>query len=73
MSAQATILYAFENYFFFKFPPHLSEAIELKDWMYRQISNIRCTQSQNINVCRLVLKVSLPNPLKPGVKLRMKM
>ena len=40
---------------------------------YRQFSNIRCTQSQNINVSRLVLQLSSPNPLKPGVKLRMKM
>ena len=40
---------------------------------YRQFSNIRRTQSQNINVSRLVLQLFLPNPLKPGVKLRMKM
>ena len=40
---------------------------------YRQFSNIRRTQSQNIAVYRLVLLLSLPNPLKPGVKLRMKM
>ena len=43
------------------------------DAMYRQFSNIRRTQSQNINVSRLVLLLYLPNPLKPGVKLRMKM
>ena len=41
--------------------------------VYRQFSNIRRTQSQNINVSRLVLLLYLPNPLKPGVKLRMKM
>ena len=40
---------------------------------YRQFSNIRRTQSQNINVSRLVLQLSLPNPLKPGVKLKTKM
>ena len=40
---------------------------------YRQFSNIRRTQSQNINVSRLVLTLSLLNPLKPGVKLRAKM
>ena len=40
---------------------------------YRQFSNISRTQSQNINVSRLVLLLSFPNPLKPGVKLRMKM
>ena len=40
---------------------------------YRQFSNIRRTQSQNIYVSRVVLQLSLPNPLKPDVKLRMKM
>ena len=35
---------------------------------YRQFSNIRRTQSQNINVSHLVLQLSSPNPLKPGVK-----
>ena len=37
-----------------------------------QISNIRSTKSQNLNVSRLVLKLFLPNPLKPGVASRMK-
>ena len=41
--------------------------------MHRKISNIRCTKSQNLNESRLVLLLSLPNPLKPSVKLRMKM
>ena len=41
--------------------------------IYCQFSNIRRTQSPNINVSRLVLQLSLPNPLKPRVKLRMKM
>ena len=41
--------------------------------IYRQFSNIRRTQSQNITVSRLVLQLSLPNPMKSGVKLRMKM
>ena len=40
---------------------------------YRQFSNIRRNQSQNINVSSLALLLSLPNPLKPCVKLRMKM
>ena len=40
---------------------------------YRQFSKIRRAQSQNINVSGLVLQLYLPNPLKPGVKLRMKM
>ena len=40
---------------------------------YRKISNIRRTKSLNLNVSRLVLQLSLPNPMKPGVKSRMKM
>ena len=39
----------------------------------RKISNIRRTTSQNLNGSRLVLQLSLPNPLKLGVKTRMKM
>ena len=39
----------------------------------RKISNIRYTKSQNFNDSRLVLQLSLPNPLKPGVKSRMEM
>ena len=35
---------------------------------YRKISNIRRTKSQNLNDSRLVLQLSLPNLLKPGVK-----
>ena len=37
---------------------------------YRKVSNIRCTKSQNLNASSLVLQLSLPNPLKPDVKLR---
>ena len=40
---------------------------------YPKISNIRRTQIPNFNVSRLVLQLSLPNPMKPGVKSRMKM
>ena len=40
---------------------------------YRKISSISRTKSQNLNVSCLLLQWSLPNPLKPGVKLRMKM
>ena len=40
---------------------------------YRRISNIRRTGSPNSDVSRLVLQMSLPNPIKPGVKSRMKM
>ena len=42
--------------------------------IYRKISNISRTKSQNLNVSCLVFKLSLPHPLKqPGVKSRMKM
>ena len=40
---------------------------------YHQTSNIRCTKSQNLNVSHLILQLSLPHLLKPGVKSRMKM
>ena len=43
------------------------------EWIYRQTSNISFTKSQNWNVSPLNLQLSLPNPLKPGVKSRMKM
>ena len=36
--------------------------------MHRQTFNMRRTKSQNLNVSRLVLRLSLSNPLKPGVK-----
>ena len=41
--------------------------------IYRQTSNIRRTEFQNLNVYRFVLQLSLPNPLQPGVESRMKM
>ena len=40
---------------------------------YCRISNVSHTKSQNFNVSRPVLWLSLPNPLKPDVKSRMKM
>ena len=40
---------------------------------YRKISNISRTKSPNLNVSRLVVQLSLPNPMKPGVMSRMKM
>ena len=40
---------------------------------YRQTSNIRHTKYQILNVPRLVLQLPLANPLKPGVKSKMKM
>ena len=40
---------------------------------YRQVSNIRRTKSQHLKDSRTVLRLPLPNPLKPDVKSRMKM
>ena len=37
-------------------------------YMYRRISNVRETKLQTLNVSRLVLQLSLPNPLKSGIK-----
>ena len=34
---------------------------------YREISNISRTKSRNLNISRLVLQLSFPYPLKPGV------
>ena len=39
---------------------------------YCKISNISHTKSQNLNDSCLVLQLCVPNPLKPGVKSRMK-
>ena len=41
--------------------------------IYRKVSNIRRTKCQKLNDSHLVLQLSLLNPLRPGVKLRMKM
>ena len=41
--------------------------------LYHQRSNKRRTRSPNLNVSRLVLQLSLPLPLNPCVKSRMKM
>ena len=40
---------------------------------YRKTSSISRTQSQNLKVSCIPLQLSSLNPLKPGVKLRMKM
>ena len=59
--------------FLFQFyAPKYELNFRIKQWAYRQTSNIRRTKSQNLNVSLLVSQLSLPNPLKPGVKSRMK-
>ena len=65
-SSNPSTYYGFEIiYMIFSLHIHL--------YIYFQISNIRRSKSQNLNVSRLVLHLSLPNLLKPCVKLRMKM
>ena len=53
--------------------PNSSKVLHLLLTEYHQISNISCTKSKNLNVSHFMLQLSLPNPLKPGVKSRMKM
>ena len=50
-----------------------TDGIYIEDIIYYQTSNIRATQFLNLNVSRLVLQLFVPNPLKSGVKSRMKM
>ena len=52
---------------------HRLKKIIFYQFSYHQISDISCTKSQNLYVSCLVLQLFLPNPLKPGVKLTMKM
>ena len=51
----------------------LATTVTLSNETYRQVSNIRRTKSQHLKYSRTVLRLSLPNPLKPVVKSRMKM
>ena len=53
---------------------HSAEQLLVADhYIYRKISNIRLTYSPNLIVPRLVLQLALANPIKPGVRSRMKM
>ena len=45
---------------------NFKERLQLSCNRYREVSNIRRAKSQNWNDSHLVLKSSLPNPLKPG-------
>ena len=55
--------------------PTFIKPYQLYPWItdYSQIPNISHTKSYNLNISRLVLQLSFHNPLKPGVKSRMKM
>ena len=63
----ALLLYAILNHIV----PHYR--FEFSKISYPETSNISHIKFQKINVSRLILQLSLPNPLKPGVKSRMKM
>ena len=47
--------------------------LDIGGFKYRQVSNIRHTKSQHLKYSRSVLRLSLPNPLKPDVKSGMTM
>ena len=47
--------------------------ILVHDSRYRKVSNIRRTKCQNLKDSRLILQLSVPNPLKRSVKSVMKM
>ena len=51
---------------------HCSYIVEEVSY-YRKTSSISRTKSQSLNDYCILLQLSLLNPLKPGVKLRMKM
>ena len=46
---------------------------DTNDGDYRNVSYIRRTKWQNLNDSRLVLQLSVPNPLMPSVKSILKM
>ena len=47
--------------------------VRINDMEYRKTSSTSRTKSQNLNVSCILVQLSSLNPLKPGVKLRMKM
>ena len=59
-------------YFLWNIPVSATEHNRTRSRIYHHTSNISRTKSQNLNISRIVLQLSLPNPLKPGVKPRMK-
>ena len=52
---------------------HQRQAFSVYKISYPQVSNIRRTKSHHLKDSNTVLRLSLPNPLKPDVKSRMKM
>ena len=64
---EITVLYAISCY---KWPRSCGTLLH---FAYRQVSNLTRTKSQHKKDFRTVLRLSLPNPLKPDAKSRMKM
>ena len=50
-----------------------NERTQVQNCTYRKTSCISRTEFQNLNVSCILMQLSSLNPLKPGVKLRMKM
>ena len=81
MSSANLIITRFENYYWLDpniYKHHhgnnsLLHKIHNGNIRYRKLSNIRRTKSQNLDVYRLGLQLSLRNILKPSVEWRMKM
>ena len=46
--------------------------LQLVGEIYRQVSDIRHTESQHLKESSTALRLSLPNPFKPDAKSRMK-
>ena len=53
--------------------PWFDNIISPECQIYRKIYSIRRTKSPNLIVSRPVVQLSMPNPMKPDVKSRMKM
>ena len=53
--------------------PQLNPTIAIMNYVYHQTSRVSWTKPQHLNVSHLILQLSLPNSLKPGLKSRMKM
>ena len=68
-------IYEMKNYFSIIFVHNLWHWDDLwgEQGDYRHTSDMSRTKLQNLNVSRFVLRFSLPDLLKPGVKSRMKM
>ena len=53
--------------------PLILDIMKLMSYYYRKTPSISRTKFENLNLSSILLPLSSLNPLKPGVKLRMKM